>query len=80
MVELLSVNAAKLLDLGVGSFKKGKPADLVILDPNKTVNLSSNFIKSKSKNYPFENLKAKGKVMLTMVDGKIIYNDRKFIL
>lgn len=79
-VELLSVNAAKLLKLNVGSLKKGKPADLVVFDPNKKITLSSNVIKSKSKNYPFENLKAKGKVMLTMVDGKIIYNDRRFSL
>ena len=80
VIELLSVNPAKLLKLNVGSLKKGKPADLVIFDPNQKITLSSNLIKSKSKNYPFERLKAKGKVMLTMVDGKIIYNDRKFLL
>ena len=37
-VELLSVNAAKLLKLNVGSLKKGKPADLVVFDPNKKIN------------------------------------------
>ena len=79
-IELLSVNPSKLLKLNVGSLKKGTSADLVIFDPNKSVTLSSSLIKSKSNNYPFESFKAKGKVMLTMVDGKIIYNDRKFIL
>ena len=74
LVELISLNPAKLLKLNAGTLKKGSPADIVVFDPNKKVVLTSNLIKSKSKNYPYENLKAKGKVFLTMVDGKIIFN------
>ena len=74
LVELISLNPAKLLKLNAGTLKKGSPADIVVFDPNKKVVLTSNLIKSKSKNYPYENLKAKGKVLLTMVDGKIIFN------
>ena len=74
LVELISLNPAKLLKLNAGTLKKGSPADIVVFDPNKKVVLTSSLIKSKSKNYPYENLKAKGKVLLTMVDGKIIFN------
>ncbi len=78
IIDLLSSAPAKLLNLKAGSLKKGSPADLVVFDANSKIKLSSELIKSKSKNFPYERLNAKGKILLTMVDGKIIYNDRKF--
>ena len=53
----------------------GAPADITIFDPNKewTVN-TANFI-SKGKNTPFNGHVFKGKIMSTIVDGKIVYRD-----
>ena len=48
------------------------------IDINKKVNLSSSLIKSKSNNFPYENISGQGKIMLTIVDGKIVFNDRSF--
>ena len=78
LIELISTNPAKLLNLKAGSLKKGSSADIVLFDPHKKINLSSELIKSKSKNFPYENKKAFGKIYLTMVDGKIIFRDGKF--
>ena len=78
LVELISTNPANLLNLSAGSLKKGNNADIVLFDPNKKINLSSKLIKSKSKNFPYENSHAFGKIYLTMVDGKIIYKNGKF--
>ena len=78
LVKLLSYNPSKILNLNVGTLKKGSPADVIVFDPNKNIKLSSELIKSKSNNYPYENLNAEGKVMLTIVDGKIVYNARSF--
>ena len=78
LVELISTNPANLLNLSAGSLKKGNNADIVLFDPNKKINLSSKLIKSKSKNFPYENKRAFGKIYLTMVDGKIIYKNGKF--
>ena len=80
LIELLSTNPSKLVGLPGGNLKKGNPADIVIFNPNKKIKLSSSLIKSKSKNFPYEDLLVKGKVVLTLVDGKIIYNDRSFII
>ena len=66
LIELLSFNPARLLGLPGGSLKKGSPADIVIFNPNKNITLSTNFIKSKSKNFPYEDLKVKGKVVLML--------------
>ena len=77
LVELLISNPAKLLKLKAGNLKKGNDADIVIFDPNKKIKLTSKIIKSKSKNFPYDNTTAYGEVLLTMVDGKIIFNNGK---
>tara|TARA_E500000331_G_C17238865_1_gene706110 strand:- start:53 stop:1354 length:1302 start_codon:yes stop_codon:yes gene_type:complete len=77
LIELISTNPAKLLKINAGSLKKGSNADIVVFDPNKRINLNSKLIKSKSKNFPYENTKAFGEIYLTMVDGKIIFQNGK---
>ncbi len=78
LVEILSYKPSQILNINAGTLKKSSPADIVIIDANKKVKLSSSLVKSKSNNFPYENTIGRGKVMLTMVDGKIIYNARKF--
>ncbi len=78
LIELISTNPAKLLNLNAGSLKIGNNADIVLFDPNSKIKLSSELIKSKSKNFPYENKLAFGKIYLTMVDGKIIFKNGKF--
>ena len=80
LVELLSTNPAKLLKLEAGSLKVGNNADIVIFNPDKKIKLSSNIIKSKSKNFPYDNTKAFGEIFLTMVDGKIIFHNGKLYI
>ena len=78
LVELLSLNPSKILKLNSGTLKKRRPADIVLIDINKKIKLSSSLIKSKSNNFPYENISGQGKIMLTIVDGKIVFNDRSF--
>jgi dihydroorotase len=66
----------KFLNLkNVGEIKEGYKANLVLFDENKEWIFSEDLILSKSKNSPFLNWKLKGKVLLTMKDGKITYCD-----
>jgi len=66
----------KFLNLkNVGEIKQGYRANLVLFDENKEWIFSENLILSKSKNSPFLNWKLKGKIVLTMKDGKITYSD-----
>ena len=78
LVELLSFNPSKILDLKSGTLKKKRPADLVLVDYKKNIKLSSSLIRSKSNNFPYENINGRGKILMTIVDGKIVYNDRSF--
>ena len=56
-----------------GQLKASHPADLVIFDPDADVVIDPDSFKSKSKNSPFEDYPTKGKVMMTIVDGRQIF-------
>ncbi|MEO0203049.1 MAG: dihydroorotase [candidate division WOR-3 bacterium] len=57
----------------VGEIKEGYKANLVLFDESKEWIFSPELIISKSKNSPFINKKLKGKVILTMKEGRITY-------
>ena len=77
LVELLSVNPARLLRLPGGSLSEGAPADISILAPDLPVTVDAAAMKSKSKNTPFGGWTLRGGVAATMVGGRVVYaNDR----
>ena len=72
--EMMSANPAKLLGLNQGLIEEGLRADLVLIDENyEDVIDISNFI-SKGKNNPFNGQRVKGKVIMTIKNGKIMYD------
>jgi dihydroorotase len=72
-IELLSANPARVLSLPGGRLTEGAPADLTILAPDEPVTVRAAEFRSKSKNTPFDGWELKGAVVMTMVDGRIIY-------
>lgn len=73
MVEKMSFNPAKVLGIDKGSLEVGKTADIVIADPKAKYNIDKNKFVSKGKNTPFHGKEVVGKIMLTMVDGQVVY-------
>lgn len=74
LVRLTSYQPAKLLKLETkGQLKEGYDADITIFDPNLEYVYEKGSIVSKSKNTPFIGKKLKGKVMYTIVGGRIVY-------
>lgn len=73
LVEIMSYNPSKLMDLNSGEIKIGCIADLVLVDLNKEITVDSSNFKSKGKNTPFDGEKYTGEVVLTMKSGKIVY-------
>lgn len=74
MAEKMSYNPARILKVNGGSLKEGKPADVVIIDPDKTYVIDSKSFVSKGKNTPFDGRKVSGEVVATICDGKIVYS------
>ncbi len=73
LVELLSVNPARVLNLPGGSLSEGAPADISILAPDMAVTVEARTMKSKSKNTPFDGWSLRGGVAATIVGGRIVY-------
>lgn len=72
--QLMSGNAAKLLNINKGKLQPGFAGDLVLVDLNKKRVFKEEDIVSRSKNTPFNGMEFYGDVVVTIKNGKIIYN------
>jgi dihydroorotase len=77
LVELLSTSPAKLFNINRGTLSVGSYADITIFDPTLETFIDTKELCSKSRNTPFANWKLKGKVIGTIVSGKVVYQFRK---
>ncbi|EGT2192637.1 dihydroorotase [Clostridium perfringens] len=71
--QLMSGNAAKLLNINKGKLQPGFLGDLVLIDLNKKRIFKEEDIVSRSKNTPFNGMEFYGDVVLTIKNGKIVY-------
>jgi dihydroorotase len=77
LIELLSVNPARILGVAGGSLSEGAPADITILAPDLPVLVSVAHMRSRSKNSPFDGWELRGGVAATIVAGRPVYvNER----
>ena len=74
IVELFTVGPAKVFDLGGrGSLARGNFADVTIFDPKKRWTFEAARSLSLSRNTPFDGWQLTGKVVATIVGGRIVY-------
>ncbi len=73
MVEKLSYNPARIIGIDKGDISEGHIADLVIADPDAEYTIDVRKFVSKGKNSPFHGRKVYGKILLTMVNGEIVF-------
>ena len=73
IIETLTINPAKILKINKGSLKKGNDADICIFDLNKPWVVKADDLKSKSKNTAIEDRKLQGKVIMTFLNGNLVY-------
>jgi len=75
LVLKMSVNPARVLRLDHIGLKPGNPADLTVIDLEKRFTINADTFRSKSRNTPFNGWQVKGKAVITMVGGKVVFND-----
>ncbi|HLK85946.1 MAG TPA: dihydroorotase [Candidatus Binataceae bacterium] len=77
MVELMSLGGAQLLRLeGSGTLEEGMRADVTVIDPDMEWTVDPTKFISKSRNSPFAGRRLKGKAIVTIVAGDIVYDGR----
>ncbi|MCL2570942.1 MAG: dihydroorotase [Defluviitaleaceae bacterium] len=76
LIAKLTINPAKILNLDKGNLTPGKMADITIIDPNHHYTIDKHSFKSKSRNTPFHGREVRGKVVYTIVEGRVVYDNR----
>ena len=76
LVELLSVNPSRILNVPGGTLAPDAPADLTILAPDLAVTVRADRFQSKGRNTPFEGRQLRGGVAMTLVGGRPLYINR----
>ena len=78
LLNWFSINPAKILNLPYGKIHEGRVADLTIIDLNKKKDINKAKFHSKGKNSPFDGWECYGWPVMTIVDGKIVFQDEEF--
>ncbi len=74
IVELFTAGPARVVDLrGRGTLARAGFADVTIFDPKKQWTFSAAKSQSKSRNTPFDGRQLTGKVVATIVGGRVVY-------
>lgn len=68
-----SPTPARILGINKGDISVGRLADITIFDPKDTYEINAAEFASKGKNMPFEGRKVTGRVVGTILDGRIVY-------
>ena len=73
MVQRMSCAPARAFHLPGGTLQVGSPADVTVFDPQLEWTVEPAKLLSKSKNTPFGGWRLKGKAVLTVVDGQVVW-------
>jgi dihydroorotase len=76
MVTMMSLNPARLMRLEAGALSHGMTADITIIDSDSEWAVEPTKFLSKSRNTPFAGMRLRGKTVLTIVGGEIVYDGR----
>jgi dihydroorotase len=73
LVEALSTAPARIGRIQGGALRQGEPADVTVIDPNLFWTMDESSLHSRSINTPYLGKKVQGAVVLTVVDGEIVF-------
>lgn len=77
LARLMSLSPAAVLDLPGGAVREGMPADIAVADVDREWQIDASAFYSKGKNTPFDGRTVTGKVIATIVGGKIVYREEE---
>ncbi len=75
LIEKMSTNPAKILNIDAGTLKDNAMADIVIFDLDESYTVDADKLHGKSKNTPFKGKTLYGKVKYTILNGEVVYSD-----
>ena len=73
LIEMYTVEPARLLKINAGTLSTGAPADVTLIDPDLEWTVKIDKFESTSRNSPFDGWKLKGRAVRTIVGGKMVW-------
>ena len=73
VIEMYTVEPARLLKIGAGTLSIGARADVTLIDPKLEWKVRVDQFESASRNSPFDSWKLKGRAVRTIVGGKTVW-------
>ena len=73
LIEMYTVEPARLLKINAGTLSIGAPADVTLIDPDLEWTVKIDKFESASRNSPFDGWKLKGRAVRTIVSGKTVW-------
>jgi dihydroorotase len=74
LLRVVSTRPAEILGLPGGRLASGASADLILVDIDAPYVLNKRDLRSRSKNTPFDEARLQGRVLKTVVAGRIVYD------
>jgi dihydroorotase len=75
----MTINPAKILNLPSGRIQEKAPADLIVFDADEQFAINPKKFLSRGKNTPFLGRSVRGRVLLTMVGGRIVFRNGELV-
>ena len=73
LVDKMACAPARIFKLGGGSLQRGRAADVTVFDPEVEWMVEPSRFKSKGRNTPYAGSRLKGRILVTVVDGRIVH-------
>jgi len=73
LIEMFTINPARLLKINAGTLSLGAIADVTLIDPDLEWTVDANATQSMSRNTPFDGWQLKGRAVRTMVGGETVW-------
>ncbi len=73
LIEMYTVEPARLLKINAGTLSIGAPADVTLIDPDLEWTVKIDEFESASRNSPFDGWKLRGRAVRTIVGGKTVW-------
>ncbi len=79
MIAMFTINPASILKIERGTLSPGAVADMTLLNLSERVKIDVNSFQSKSRNSPFHGWELKGRAIITIVGGKVVWSAKHII-
>jgi len=73
LIEMYTLNPARLLQIDAGTLSPGLAADVTLIDPELEWTFEASASQSISRNTPFDGWKLKGRAVRTIVGGQTVW-------